>query len=153
MEEIWLNTLRLMTGSSAEYQGLGLGCWPLHFYENVPDFGLHVHSTYLEIFVNLGLFGIIAFIVLLATMAKVSADILYSDKKHPFYGLGIGIILAFVITLALGFLESAPFCIPIVTDGVYHFVLSPVLWLFMGSLVMVRSLLKETTKSCSPTRG
>lgn len=146
MEVRWLNTLKLMANSSSEYQGLGLGCWPLRFYENMPDSGLHVHNMYLEIYANLGLFGVVAFIALLAAMAKVSADILYSDKKHHYYGLGVGLISACIITLAVGFVESAPFCIPFVLDGVYRFVLSPVLWLLMGSLIMVRSLLKETTQ-------
>lgn len=145
METIWLNTFKLMASTSSEYQGLGLGCWPLRFYENMPNSGLHVHNMYLEIYANLGLFGVVAFIALLAAMAKVSADILYSDKKHHYYGLGVGVILACIITLAVGFVESAPFCIPVVLDGVYRFVLSPVLWLLMGSLIIVRSLLKKTT--------
>lgn len=154
MEVRWLNTLYLMAGSSSEYLGLGLGCWPLRFYEymhqDMPDFGLHVHNIYLEVFANLGLFGLVAFLALLAAMAKVSADILYSNKKHPYYGLGVGVVLACIITLVVGFLESAPFCIPFMIKGVYYYLLSPVLWLLMGALIMVRSLLKETTSAELP---
>jgi hypothetical protein len=140
--ELWLETLRLMKGP-AVYKGLGLGCWPLHFYNgHIPRPYLHMHNIYVEIYANLGVFGIIAFVAILGAVFKVSADILYSDKKHPYYGFGVGVILAIIITLVVGFVESAPVCIPCIVGGVYHYVFSPIPWILAALLLTARRLLR-----------
>jgi hypothetical protein len=146
MSGLWFITLKMMEGPIA-YKGLGLGCWPLIFYKGaIPNALLHVHNLYLEIYANLGVFGIIALVAILAAVFKVSADILYSDRKNPYYGFGVGVILAIIATLVVGFVESAPLCIPCIVGGVYHFVFSPIPWFLMALLITAQRLLRETAQ-------
>ncbi len=140
----WLPTLELMTGSST-WTGLGLGYWPFKSgaINNLGGIGLHVHSLYLELYANLGVLGIVAFLSAIVVGAKVCADILYVDRRHPWYGLGVGVVLACVVTLALGFIESAPLGMPAIVGGVYHYLFSPIPWLLAILLVTTRRLLRE----------
>ncbi len=148
----WFPTLELMTGSHT-WTGLGLGCWPLESGTiNFGGEGLHVHSLYLEIYANLGVPGMVAFVCALAAGAKVCADILYSDRKHPWYGFGAGVVLACVVTLALGFIESAPFGMPAIVGGVYHYLFSPIPCILAVLLVTARRLLREEQPALEESR-
>lgn len=137
---LWQQVLNPIEGSSV-WTGLGLGCWP-----STPGFiGYgHVCNAYLELYINTGVLGVVAFICFAAVVAKLAVDIIYSSRKHPYYGLGIGVLLAILATAVVSFVESAPFGFGMVTGGTtYSYILSPIPWLLAGLLVIARRLLRQ----------
>jgi hypothetical protein len=137
---LWSDTFHLMHGSSI-FSGLGLGCWPLIS----PSWHVgHVHNAYLELYVNTGVFGIIAFICFAAVVVKLAIDIIHSSRKNRYYGLSIGVLLAILAVALAGIVESAPFGFGIVRGGAgYHYIFSPIPWVLAGLLVMARRLLRQ----------
>jgi O-antigen ligase len=139
----WTYALGFMHGH-AFFSGVGLGCWPLvsgtfpsHPWE------LHVHNAYLELYINIGVIGVIALICFVVVGAKLGSDIIHSLKKHPYYGLGIGVLLAIVAVALASVFESASFGLPVVIGDAYYYVLSPIPLLLAALLVIAHQLLKQ----------
>ncbi len=140
---LWQDTLLLMGGSSTTWTGFGLGCW---FFIFPPCSHWHPHSAYLQLYTDTGVIGIVAFICAVMVGAILFADIIRSPRKHPYYGFGIGVVLAIAIVALDGTIEIAPYAIPWFSDshyGVHYYVLSPIPWLLAALLVTARRLLRQ----------
>jgi hypothetical protein len=103
----------------------------------------HAHNAYLELYANTGILGILAFIIAVAVGAKLSLDIIRSPRHHPWYGYGVGMILACLTTLVVGTLESAPEGVPLVATGTYYYIVSPIPWILGALLVVAHRLVTE----------
>lgn len=136
---MWQNTLEYMSGSMI-FTGLGLGCWhfsPVGVHE-------HLHNAYLELYTNTGALGVVALVVAVLIGAKLAVDIVcYSPRKHPYYGFGIGVLLAIVVAALAGTLEITPLAIPGVGSVPPFYLLSPIPWLLAAALVMAHRLLRQ----------
>jgi O-antigen ligase len=111
----------------------------------------HVHNAYLELYVDTGVFGIIAFICFAAVVAKLAIDIIYSPRNSPYYGFGIGVLLAVLVTALVSTIESAPFGFGIISGSNYCYILSPIPWVLAGLLVTARQLLRQPATDDSST--
>ena len=140
---IWHDTIDMLKDSPLS--GLGLGCWALTYmnhYGNT-DFtaGItHAHNAYLELYSNTGFLGALALLVSLVIAGKLGLDIIRSPRNGPWYGFGIGVLLACVATLLVGIVESAPIGVPLVAGNTYYYILSPIPWILMGLLVIAHRL-------------
>jgi hypothetical protein len=136
---MWQSTLDFMSGSTV-FTGLGLGCWyfsPVSTYE-------HLHNAYIGLYVHTGVLGIVALIVAVGIGAKLAVDIVcYSPRKHPYYGFGIGVLLAILVAALAGTLEITPFAIPGMGSVPPFYLLSPIPWLLAAALVMAHRLLRQ----------
>ena len=137
---IWEKTIDLLSESSLT--GLGLGCWALTYWgtailgtEAVGGI-THAHNAYLELYSNTGVLGALALLVAFGVGLRLSVDIIRSRGNHNWYGFGVGLILACVVTLLVAVLESAPMGVPLVATDTYYYVVSPVVWMLFGLLVM-----------------
>jgi hypothetical protein len=145
---IWDKTADLL--SDSPFTGLGLGCWALAYW-GTPVLGTtrvneitHAHNAYLELYANTGIFGVLALLIALGIGTKLSLDIIRSPRAHPWYGLGVGVILACVATLLVGIVESAPMGVPLVATGTYYYIISPVAWILCGLLVIAHRLITKS---------
>ncbi|MFC2017872.1 hypothetical protein ACFLTQ_01025 [Chloroflexota bacterium] len=136
--QLWLDVIKPIEGSSL-WTGLGLGGWPL---TDTATHG-HVHNAYLELYINMGIFGLLALICFLAVGAKLTADILYSPRNSIYYGFGAGVILASLAVLAVSFVESAAIGYGTPHEASYHYIFSPIPFILAGALVVARQLLRE----------
>lgn len=73
----------------------------------------------------------------------MSLDIIRSPRHHPWYRVGIGVILACITTLLVGTLESAPAGVPLVAAETYYYIVSPVPWILCGLPVITHRLVAE----------
>ena len=137
---IWKTTADLL--SDSPFTGLGLGCWAFaRWGTTVLGTGeingiTHTHNAYLELYSNTGIVGALALLVALGIGLKLSLDIIRSPRTHPWYGFGVGVVLACVATLVVAAVESAPMGVPRVGTVTYYYVISPIAWLLCGLLVM-----------------
>jgi O-antigen ligase len=145
---IWEKTVELL--SDSPFTGLGLGCWAWARWGTtalgtVDTLGItHTHNAYLELYSNTGIVGALALLVALGIGLKLSLDIIRSPRSHPWYGFGVGVILACIATLLVAVLESAPMGVPLVGEQTYYYVVSPISWTLCGLLVIVH---RHITKS------
>jgi len=148
---IWEKTADLL--SDSPFTGLGLGCWALAYW-GTPVLGTemvneitHAHNAYLELYANTGILGVLALLIALGIGMKLSLEIIRSPRSHPWYGFGVGVILACVATLLVGIMESAPVGVPLVAATTYHYIISPIAWILCGLLVIAHRLItRETTE-------
>jgi hypothetical protein len=138
---IWERTADLL--SDSPFTGLGLGCWARAYWGTAAlDTEItHAHNAYLELYANTGILGIMALIIALGIGTKLSLDIIRSPRAHPWYGFGVGVILACVATLLVGIVESAPVGVPLVAATTYYYVISPIAWILCGLLVIAHRLI------------
>jgi O-antigen ligase len=146
---IWEDALLLMQGSSF-WTGLGLGCW--HFISPL-GWHCHTHSIYLQLYTDTGVFGVIALIVAVVIGAKLAVDIIYSCRKHPYYGFGIGVLLAILVAALVGTIEIASYAIPNWSWEPPWYVLSPIPWLLAAALVTARQLLGQPSIKAITNQG
>jgi O-Antigen ligase len=146
--KIWEKTVSLL--SDSPLTGLGLGCWALARWGTtvLGTNGItHTHNAYLELYSNTGIVGALALLVALGIGLKLSLDIIRSPRTHPWYGFGVGVILACVGTLLVASVESAPMGVPRVGADNYYYVISPIAWLLCGLLVMAHRHLTKSPAS------
>ncbi len=124
------------------FSGLGLGCWALVYHgSKVITPPTSVHNAYLELYANIGILGVLAFILSLFIFGKLALEIVRSPRKHPWYGFGIGVLLACLATLIAGVIESSPIGVPWETTDTYYYFISPIPWILIGLLVSAHRLL------------
>ncbi len=87
--------------------------------------------------------GVLAFASSLAIAFKLALDIIRSPRRHPWYGFGIGVLIACLATIIVGVVESAPIGVPLVGIDTYYYIVSPVPWLLAGFLVSAHRLISK----------
>ena len=148
---IWEKTASLL--SDSPFTGLGLGCWALARWGTTVlgtaeiNGITHTHNAYLELYANTGILGVLALLVAIGIGLKLSLDIIRSPRTHPWYGFGVGVILACIATLLVAVLESAPMGVPLVATDTYYYIVSPISWMLCGLLVTAH---RHITKSPRP---
>jgi len=137
---IWHDTIDMLKDSPLS--GLGLGCWALTYYHStvIPIGITHAHNAYLELYANTGFLGALALLVSLIIAGKLGLDIIRSPRNSPWYGFGIGVLLAWAATLLVGIVESAPIGVPLVAANTYYYIISPIFWILMVLLVIAHRL-------------
>ena len=139
-EPIWQETIEMLKESPLS--GLGLGCWALTYHSTpaITSEITHAHNAYLELYSNTGIIGLIALVLLLGIGFKLALDIIKSPRNNPWYGFGIGVVLACIATLLVGIVESAPIGAPLTASDTYFYLVSPVPWILAGLLVIAKKL-------------
>jgi hypothetical protein len=138
--DTWQHTIHMLQGHY--FTGIGLGCWAMTPPPLRPWI-THPHNAYLELYCDTGILGVIAAFLALVIAGRLAFDILRSSRAHPWYGFGIGLIIAILVTLLAGVIETAPFGTPIMLNATYRFLILPMPWLLGAGLVLVHRVLKE----------
>jgi len=141
----WEQTIELLR--EHPITGLGLGGWGYAYHGGeILTHPTHAHNAYLELYANTGLFGALALVVALVVGARLAWRIIRSPRNHPWYGFGVGVVIACVATLLVGVVESAPTGVPLVAEDTYYYLISPVPWILAGLLVAAKDLLGKEMK-------
>jgi len=136
----WGTTIDMLMDSP--FTGVGLGCWAYVYHgTEVLTHPTHVHNSYLELYANTGILGALSLVLLLAIALKVGVDIIRSSRDHPWYGFGIGVLIACVATLLVGVVESAPIGVPLVGADDYSYIISPAPWILVALLAISHRLI------------
>jgi hypothetical protein len=145
----WERTVRLLADSP--FSGLGLGCWALAYHgTEALTHPTQAHNAYLELYANTGILGMLALVLVLVLGFKLCLNIIRSPRDHPWYGFGVGVVLACVATLLAGVVESAPTGVPLVGESTYWYMVSPAPWILAGLLVCVHRLMRRQTTPDKP---
>lgn len=139
---IWQKTVQIL--GDHPIAGLGLGYWaPLNNPKGLGWMTSHPHNAYLSLYADFGILGVLSLLVALIVAARLAWGILRSPRSSPWYGLGIGVLLAGVVTLLASLVESAPASVPLVAHGVYFYVVSPAGWFMAAFLVAAHRLTRS----------
>ena len=142
MTLLWGETISMLGDSPLS--GLGLGCWALTYYgTDLITHPTHAHNAYLELYSNAGFLGALAFIIALIIGLKLAINIVRSPRTHPWYGFGIGVLLACLATIIVGIVESSPIGVPLLATDTYYYFISPAPLILVGFLVSAHRLLSK----------
>jgi hypothetical protein len=139
---LWQDTLDML--GERPITGIGLGAWAVIRYgEMLVASKAHPHNSYLELYANAGILGVMALVIFGVIALRLAWGILRAPRKHPWYGFGAGVILAIAITAVVGLIESAPAGIVLTGIDSYYYVISPLPWVLAIFLVLAHRLLTE----------
>jgi O-antigen ligase len=133
--ELWQNTLTLLKGKVA-VTGLGLGGWfrvySSHYGGSVPI----VHNSYLQLYCDAGILGLIAMILAAIILIHLSMNLLKSSWRNSVKWVGIGLIGS-IIAGAIFAIFDVTISITYVTNTGYIYLVLPLFWIGVGLFVVV----------------
>ena len=131
---LWRETIHLINGWSI-VTGLGLGTW-LEVYQNHYDkFVTHVHNSYLQLYTDTGIMGVITLIVAVVVFVRLSINILSSSKQNIWYGIGIGLIGSIIAGAIFACYDVTTTGIVLTADS-YINLSVPLLWIWAALFVV-----------------
>ncbi|MBI2854969.1 MAG: O-antigen ligase family protein [Chloroflexi bacterium] len=146
---VWLDTINMIR--QHPLTGLGLGSWAtLYHPDGTIDWLGHPHNAYLELYSNFGILGAMALIGVAGIGAREGWRIVTSMPRDVWYGFGVGVLAACILTFLIGFLESAPVGMPASGANRYLYTVSPVWWMLLALLVLARRAHRDTTSRQGP---
>lgn len=141
---LWSQTLAMMDG--LQYlAGLGLGYWLQAFQEKMGSWAPHPHNAYVQLYADTGVLGLLALAMSLVIGSRIVWQLLKVGRGHPYYGLVVGVMLATVISLVVGIVETPPVGIVAVGKEAYYYVISPLAFLLGALTVMLRGIILSDT--------
>jgi len=132
--EIWVRTIPLFT----DYHfitGIGLGAWfdlYSRLYGATPG---HMHNSYLQLYTDTGILGILALITAAAVFVRLTVNILQASKQNPWYGVGVGLIGS-IIAGAVFACYDVTTTGTVVTATSYIYLSVPLLWIWSALFVV-----------------
>lgn len=152
---LWRLTLHMLAESPIA--GLGLGAWPTVADKlSAPFVFSHPHSSYLQLYSDAGILGVGALVASWVVSVRLGGDVLRSSRANPWYGLGVGTLLAGLITALFGVLEKAPIGFYAFGPDSYFYAASPLPALLATALVIAHRLLvgaESSTMKEGPRTG
>ena len=134
--DLWKNTLILLKGKAAVL-GLGLGAWfkvySSHYGGNLPPI---VHDSYLQLYCDAGVLGLIAMIVAAIIFVHLSINLLKTTKANYIYWIGIGLI-GTIIAGAVFAIFDVTTSVTYVTNTGYIYLVLPLLWISVALFAVV----------------
>ena len=139
--DIWVKTIDLMKKSW--FTGLGLGTW-----SEVFKVWIHSHSSYIQLWADTGLVGVLAFIVAAVMFLRIAWRIVKSPRQSHWYGIGVGIIGGMLAGAAASVFD-------VITYGAfrapeYHYLSIPLLWIMAALFVISYRRLREPATIVHP---
>lgn len=84
----------------------------------------------------------VALVVSVVIGTRLAWQLLVAGRGHPYYGLVVGLVLATVISLFVGIVETPPLGIVAVGKETYYYVISP-LGFLLGAMVVPLALFSD----------
>ncbi len=142
--DLWVKTIPLLSRNHA-FLGLGLGNWAEIFDNFYHTTDIHMHNNYLQIYTDMGFFGILAMSLAVVIFIITAYKILRAPEKGILKGLGIGFIGSF---LGGAFFNMFDVTLTgtIINNGIYIYLSIPFLWIWAAfySVVFQRMYIKDT---------
>jgi len=137
--DIWQNTIALLKGK-AIVTGLGLGSWHEIYSNRYDDPVLHVHNSYLQLYCDAGILGLIATVLAGIIVIRLSINLLKSSRRDSGYWIGTGLTASIIAGAVFAIFDVTP-TITYVTRTGYIYLALPLLWI-AAALVTVAFMKK-----------
>ncbi|MFC1950992.1 O-antigen ligase family protein [Chloroflexota bacterium] len=139
--DLWKDTIHMIKMNPIS--GLGLGM-PLLFTYGAFEFEIHhPHNSYLEVYANVGIIGILAGLVCLFFLAKLSVSIIRGGRSNPWYSFGIGLLIATFVIVLFSIIDTFLSGHIAKHSGGYYYALSLVPWGLGAGLVMSQRIIES----------
>jgi O-antigen ligase len=138
---LWVKTIPLFTGYHI-IAGLGLGGWFELYYRLYGTSEGHTHNSYLQLYTDTGIVGVLALITAVVVFVRLSVNILQASKQNPWYGVAVGFMGAIVAGAVFG-------CFDVTTTGTvvtatsYIYLSIPLLWVWSALFVVAHKHLNS----------
>jgi len=142
---LWTDTIHMLKLNPIT--GLGLGMPLLSTYGTFNEVISHPHNSYLELYANAGILGVIAGVVCLVILVKLAVNIMRRDRSHSWYSVGIGFLLAIFIVSLFSVVDTFLSGHIAKHSGGYYYAISLIPWGLGAGLVMSQRVLKGTEES------
>ncbi len=130
--DLWQSTLDFLKDSP--FSGIGLGAWPQVYQSQTGAYQVNVHNSYLQLWADTGLAGILAAIAALIIFFFIARRVLGSERKGDWNAAGAGLVGA-VIAGAVASLFELSYAGVFMSNG-YHYVGIPLIWVCAALLVV-----------------
>ena len=139
---LWKDTVHMLRQNPIT--GLGLGMPLLFTYGSFESEIHHPHNSYLELYANAGLLGVIAAVIAFIIAIGIAKSILRANRKSSWYGIGIGLFMALLFSAFFSLVDTFLSGHIIKYSGGYYYVMSLAPWILGAGLVMSRRILNES---------
>jgi len=140
--ELWQNTFTLLKGK-AVFTGMGLGAWhevySSHYGDPVPI----VHNSYLQLYCDAGILGLIAMVLAAIIFIRLSINLLKSSRRNSVNWIRIGLIGS-IIAGAVFAIFDVTISVTDVTDTGYIYLVLPLLWIGAALIAVVNTKFSST---------
>ena len=130
----WINTLDFMSGRHL-ITGIGLGSWTESYRQFIGESQIHVHNTYLQLYTDTGLLGILAMVAAAVVFVRLAARMLTSSRQDPRYGIAIGMIGASIAGAVMAIYEVTT-TVTVIEAAGYLYMSVPLLWVWAALFVV-----------------
>jgi O-antigen ligase len=138
---LWRNTLALLNGK-AVLLGLGPGSWLAIYSKHYPISVAIVHNSYLQLYCDAGLLGLVAMVWAAIIFIRFSIKLLKSSRRNPEYWIGLGLIGS-VIAGAVFSLFDTTYSITYVTNTGYIYLVLPLLFIAAALISMINDKISK----------
>ena len=133
---LWTETFEMMNGYHI-FTGIGPGYWAMAYNPDMsPIYLSHPHNAYIQLYADAGILGLIALILVVVITARLSWGVLRSARGSPWYGFGVGVVVAVVVTAVAGVVINASFGIVVAGEESYRYLASLIPWV-LGALLVI----------------
>ena len=139
--DLWKDTIHMIKLNPIT--GLGLGMPLLFTYGIFNEAISHPHNSYLELYANTGILGVIAGVVCLLILVKLSISIIRGDRLSSWYSVGIGFLLAIFIVAFFSLVDTFLSGHIAKYSAGYYYVISLIPWGLGAGLVMSDRILRK----------
>ncbi|MDD5190264.1 MAG: O-antigen ligase family protein [Dehalococcoidales bacterium] len=92
---LWMKTIPLLRDIHS-FLGLGLGAWVETYNTLYNSVEVHLHNNYLQVFTDMGIFGVLAMLSAAAIFTVTAWKIVNANTQSITKGIGIGLIGSFL---------------------------------------------------------
>jgi O-antigen ligase len=139
---LWQNTFILLKGK-AVVTGLGLGAWHEVYSSQYGDPVPIVHNSYLQLYCDVGILGVIAMVLAAIIFVRLSIKLLKPSPRNSVNWSGIG-LMGSIIAGAVFAIFDVTTSITYVTDNGYIYLVLPLLWIGAALIIVVNTKLSGT---------
>jgi putative inorganic carbon (hco3(-)) transporter len=139
---MWENTLRLLSFKSA-VAGLGLGNWASWYNNNFGESQIHVHNSFLQLYADTGILGVVALITATVVFIHLCTRILSQSPQRSWYGIGVGLIAA-IFAGAIMAMYDVTATVTIMGISSYIYMSVPLLWVWAALLIVSEKKLAQS---------
>jgi hypothetical protein len=138
---IWENTIKLLSGFRS-INGLGLGSWARIYQDRYGGQPIHIHNSYLQLFIDSGLIGLFAILAAAVQFGRISLSNLRSSLKNPWHGVGVGLTGGTIAGAVMAMYDVTNTVTVWSNETTYIYMNIPFLWVWAALLVVANRKLK-----------
>ena len=139
--DIWENTVKL-SGGIASITGLGLGRWAKTYQEQYGGQPIHIHNSYLQLYIDSGLIGLAVMIAAAIQFGRISLASLRASRESPWYGVAVGLTGGVIAGAAMAMYDVTTTVTIWSSATSYIYMSVPFIWVWAALVIIANRKLK-----------